>query len=186
MFTPYKDYVVVNAHIPVLTLQDNGEYVAKDCYFLEFIVNQNYETNQNIKAICEPFEFIDFVQYTLLKLKYFPNASPRLFILGAPESIRHNFFVMDELLAMTLCADHEQRTSIQCFEVNYKFRHNYNPNQKYKNVGTSMLSALKQNYQNRELYGRSVLDAVNFWLKNDFTRLDDREQHLHWHQNKTR
>ena len=183
MFTAYQDYTVADAHIPVLTLQKNGQYEFRDCYFLEFVVKPDYETCQKIRMVCEPFDFIESVQYSISRYNFFrKDRELRLFLLAAPDTIRHDFHMIDDLLAFAMCLDGEQKTKILYFEVNYKFRHSYEPTQKYRRVGTSALDALKEVYKNRELYGRSAIHALKFWLKNDFTPFDDRELYLHWVQ----
>lgn len=183
MFEPYKDYFLENTHVPVLTHQNNGEYVAKDCYLVEFAVKPDSETRQKICMICEPFDFIDSVQYEIVRLKYFSEpVTPRLFILAAPAAIEHDFFVMDDLLAMAFCIDSEKYTTLKLFEVNYKFRHKYIGTKKYADVGTSAINALKQVYKKSEIRGKSVMDALYFWQKNDFTDMDNRPLYLHWRQ----
>lgn len=68
------------------------------------------------------------------------------------------------------------------FEVNSKFRHSYEPNQKYRYVGTGAVKALQKVYQSGELWCESVPHALKFWSKNGFTRIDNRELFLHWYQ----
>ena len=118
----------------------------------------------------------------MVQLHHFLTDKERLFLLVGPNTIKNNFKEPDDFLALALCHDNRQSTFIQYFEVNYKFRHSYEPNQKYINVGTSATNALKEVYHSRELCGRSALHAIDFWLKNGFTHIDDREQYLHWCQ----
>lgn len=185
MFTPYTDYIIQNAHVPVLTRQDNNKYDFRDCYFLEFVVRPDWDSRKKIEALCEPFDFMEGVRYEIIKNNVLlNNRTQRLFILATPIAPEHDFFVTDDLLAMAFCTDEDQSTTLDFFEVNYKFRHGYRyePNQKYRRVGTSAIDALKKVYKNRELRGRSALEALTFWLKNDFTHIDNRELYVHWHQ----
>lgn len=180
MFTINQDYYILDSKVPVLTLQTNGQFEHKNSYFLEFVVQDDNKTLEKIKTVCAPFDYSTAVAQAISKHNLFHLQ--RLFLLTGPDAIKNSFKESDDFLAMAFCADGEHATTIQYFEVNYLFRRSYEPNQKYRRVGTSAINALKQVYQDRELGGRSALDALNFWFKNDFTRMDDRELYLHWNQ----
>lgn len=175
----HQDYKILDSHTPVLTRKENGQFEFMDCYFMEFIVNANDETMKKIKIVCEPFNYKPAVQNAISGCVS-KNTYIRLFLLAGPETIKNKFKDTDDFLALALCHDYRQNTTIQYFEVNYKFRHSYEPNQKYRRVGTSAVNALKQIYQTRELCGESALDALKFWLKNGFTRTNEHELHLYW------
>ncbi len=172
MFTVDQDYKIIDAHTPVLARQENGQFKPMDCYFLEFIVGPGDKNLGKIKALCEPFDY----QYAI-------NPLFRLFLLVNPDAIKNDFKEPDNLLALALCEDAQQITTIHYFEVNYKFRHSYDPNQKYRRVGTGAVKALQKFYSGQELSGRSTLESLEFWDKMRFTRIDGHnEQHLHWYQ----
>jgi len=181
MFILNQDYQIIDANTPVLTRGADGSFEFQDCYFLEFVVKSDEKTKEKINTICAPFDFSTAVQFAISKYHFCLN-NERLFLLATPDTIQNNFKEPDDFLAMALCSDSNQSTVIQYFEVNYKFRHSYDPNQKYKRVGTSAAKALKKVYYPRELCGRSALHALDFWFKNGFTRMDDREQYLHYCQ----
>ena len=179
MFTINQDYKIIDAHTPVLTRQWDGKFEFMDCYFLEIIINSDDETMAKIKKLCAPFDYNTAVQYEISSRRFSHNV-PRLFLLVGPNTIKNNFQDSDDFLALALCLDLQNTTTIEYFEVNYKFRHSYEPNQKYRRVGTVVANALQKLYQNRELYGHSALDAIKFWIKNGWSHIDEREQYLHW------
>ena len=179
MFTLNQDYIMKNSKTPVLTRQQDGKFEFKDCYFLEIVIKQDNETMNRINTVCAPFDFITSVQNAISE---YNNNILRLFILAGPDIIKNKFKEPDDFLALALCNDEKQRTNLQYFEVNCKFRHSYDPNQKYRCVGTSAVKALKEIYKSRELYGKSALHALKFWFKNGFTRIDESEQYVHWNQ----
>ena len=182
MFTLYKDYSIINANAPVLTLQPNGQFEFKDCYFMEFVTRADEETMKKIGIICEPFSFNSAIQYVISKNSFSPYKTERLFLLAGPDTMKNNFKDTNDFLAIALCTGDLQRTTILYFEVNYMFRHSFEPNQKYRRVGASAANELKKVYSGGELGGRSALEALGFWFKNDFTRMDEREQWVHWRQ----
>ena len=183
MFTAQQDYIIKNSHVPVLANQQNGRFEFKDCYFLEFIVKQDNETMKKINTICMPFDFNTGIQYKISKQRsVYDNFVYRLFLLAGSDIIKNEFKDQDDFLAITLCNDDEQKTTIQYFEVNHNFRHSYEPKQKYRNVGTSALNALKEIYQSNELFGQSASHAIDFWLKNGFTRIKTHDLYIHWCQ----
>lgn len=180
MLTVNQDYIIINSDTPVLTRQANGQFELKNCYFLEFFIEST--NTAKIETVCQPFDFGIAVKYAISKYGYITNDTQRLFLLAGPDIINKDFTDSNEHLALALCQDGPKSTVIQYFEVNRNFRHSYEPNQKYRKVGTSALNALKEVYQTRELCGRSALEAIPFWLKNGFTRIDNREQYLHCKQ----
>lgn len=180
MFIIHQDYDIINAKTPVLTRQENGQFEFKYGYFLEFAVKANNETLEKIKTICAPFDFSTGVQQAIFSCL---DSKQRLFLLAWPDIIRNNFKDSDDFLAFALCLEGQKSTTIQYFEVNWNFRHSYEPLQKYRRVGTSAIKALQRVYQNRELCGQSASNALNFWLKNSFTCTDENEQHIRWYQN---
>lgn len=180
MFIIRQDYNIISTNIPVLTNQNNGQFEFKDCYFLEFIIKSDDKTKQKIKTLCKPFVFRFGVRNELSE--HIPGNIHRLFLLTDPNIIKNGFENTDDFLAFALCDDNPKNTEIQYFEVNYKFKHSYEPKQKYRRVGTSALNALKEIYKNRELYGKSAQEALKFWLKNDFTLIKEHELYVHWHQ----
>lgn len=182
MFTAYQDYSVIDAHVPVLTCQDDGTYVAKDCYFLEFAVKPDDKTKEKIKTVCKPFEHCGAVQYKISRHKFISDNTLRLFLLAGPDTIRNDFGETDDFLAFALCEDDSERTTVHYFEVNYIFRHNYEPYKKYRRVGTSAAQALEKAYIGRELCGKSVVNALKFWLQNDFILTDARDLSVSWRQ----
>lgn len=175
----YQDYNILDAHTPVLIRQENGQFEFIGCYFLEFFIKPDNETLAKIDMLCEPFEYKTAIKYMISKQNLLSSNAQRLFFLVGPNTIQNNFQETDDFLALALCKDEQSNTLIQYFEVNYKFRHSYEPNQKYRRIGTSAVNALKKFYQSRELCGESALDALKFWLKNGFTRPDNHDLHLH-------
>ena len=180
MFIIHQDYDIINKNTPVLTRQESGQFEFKDCYFLEFMIWPDDDTMNKIKTICAPFDFSPGVQQAIFSCL---DGKQRLFLLAGPDIIRNNFKDTDDFLAFALCVDGQQNTTIQYFEVNWNFRHSYEPSQKYRRVGTSAIKALQRTYQNRELCGRSALDALKFWSKHGFTtHTGENEQHVYWRQ----
>ena len=179
IFISYTDYNILDARIPVLARQENGKFKFTDCYFIEFFIKPGDETSRKINMICKPFIYKTAIKYIISKHDFLSDNALRLFLLVEPNAIKNNFHETDDLLAIALCLDGSQNTFIQYFEVNYKFRHSYEPNQKYRRVGTSAANALKKFYHASELCGESALDAIKFWLKNGFTRPDNHDLHLH-------
>ena len=182
MFLNCQDYNIINTNTPVLTHKDNGQFKPTDCYFLEIHIKADDETMEKIKIVCKPFVFDAGVRNVIAKHSSEHGNVQRLFLLAGPDIIKNNFQDSNDFLAFALCDDGFKSTEIQYFEVNYKFKHSYEPNQRYRRVGTSALNALKQTYKTRELYGESALEALHFWLKNGFTRTDETGLHLHWNQ----
>ena len=182
MFTIQQDYIIKNTDIPVLTRQADGHFEPTNCYFLEFMVRPDDKAMDKIKALCKPFGFDTGVRYAISKHGSLPDNVQRIFLLGGPEIIKTEFTNPNDFLAITLCDDGPENTEIQYFEVNYIFRHSYDPNKQYRRVGTSALKALQKNYQTRELWGESAMEALNFWLKNDFTRINNQDFRIRWHQ----
>ena len=181
MFVLNQDYNIIDAKVPVLMRQPNGQFEFKDCCFLEFTVGADEETMKKIIMACRPFNFTAAVELAISKNRFSENKE-RLFFLVGPDTVKNDFKNRDDFLALALCSDGVQKTQVQYFEVNYNFRHSYEPNQKYRRVGTSALNALKKVYHARELYGESALEAVKFWAKNGFTRIGESKQDLHWRQ----
>lgn len=182
MYKPDQDYRIINSNTPVLTRQADGHFEPTDCYLLEFTVNTDNETIQKIAKLCMPFDFKIAVPLAISKHRAFPNNIQRLFLLGSSDIISNKFRNPDDFLAFALCDDRKKRTKIQYFEVNYTFRHSYEPDQKFIRVGTSAADALKEIYKTRELYGKSASDALKFWLKNDFLIVDERKLYIRWNQ----
>lgn len=183
MFTIDQDYIIKQSDVPVLTRQAYGIFEPTDCYFLEFFIAPDDETITKIKTLCAPFGFSAGIQHKIVTHNAEPDNIQRLFLLGGADIIRNSFTKPDDFLAFALCDDGPKTTEIQYFEVNYKFRHSFDPNQKYRRVGTSALDALKTVYQTRELCGDSALEAQKFWRKNDFTHIEGQEElRLGWRQ----
>jgi len=183
MFTIYQDYIIKQSDVPVLTHQSHGQFEPTDCYFLEFFITADDETIKKIKTLCAPFGFSAGIPQKIAAHDSESGNIQRLFLLAGPDIIRNKFTNPDDCLAFSLCDDGPKSTEIQYFEVNYIFKHSFDPNQKYRRVGTSALDALKTVYQTRELCGESALDALKFWIKNDFTHIDgQKELRLHWRQ----
>ena len=179
MFIIHQDYDIIDKNTPVLTRQENGQFEFKDCYFMEFMVRADDDTMKKIKTICAPFDFSTGVQQAIFSCL---DSKQRLFLLAEPDIIKNDFKDSDDFLAFALCLEGQKSTTIQYFEVNWNFRHSYEPLQKYRRVGTSAIKALQRIYQNRELCGQSASNALNFCLKNSFTCTDENEQHVHWCQ----
>lgn len=177
MFTINQDYFIKNSDIPVLTRQADGHFEHTNCYFLEFVVNADDETIKKIKTLSAPFGFC-----TAITQAASTTPKERLFLLGGTDIIKNSFNEPDDFLAIALCLDEPKSTIIQYFETNSKYRHSYEPNQKYRYVGTSGVKALQKVYHNRKLCGISAFHALGFWFKNGFSRIDDRERYLHWYQ----
>ena len=181
MFTINKDYIIKNTDTPVLTNHGDGHFEFQDCYLLEFFIKNDTESLNKIQTLCMPFDFNTGVQNVISKHSS-NTVIQRLFLLSGPDIIENKFKNPDDFLVLALCIDNKQKTKIQYFEVNYKFRHSYEPNQKYRHIGTSAVKALQKIYQNRELYGESALHALKFWFKNGFTRINEHPQYIHWYQ----
>lgn len=177
MFAVNQDFTIVNGNVPVLARQENGGFQPKICHLLEFVVKKDTKTME----ICKPFDFATGVQQAI-SMWHSSTGAHRLFLLADPDIIKNHFKDPDDFLAFALCLDEKSCTTIQYFEVNYNFRHSYEPNQKYRRVGTSAIQALQKIYRGCELCGRSTLDAYKFWTNNGFTRIDGHELHLHWQQ----
>ena len=173
-----NDYNILYTDIPVLTRQENGQFEFRDCYLLEFVIKTDSETMDKIKLFCTPFDFNTAVKNKLSTIQ--DNNIQRLFLLAGPNIIKNRFQEPDDFLALALCDDGSKSTTIQYFEVNNKFRHSYEPNQKYKRVGTSAVQALQKIYPERELCGESALYALKFWDKNGFTRIKEGELYIRW------
>ena len=182
MFTLYQDYIIKNADTPVLTRQGDGHFEPTNCYFLEFIVRTDDKTMDKIKALCKPFGFDTGVRYAIAKHGALPDNAQRIFLLGTPDIIKTEFKNPDDFLALALCDDGPESTEIQYFEVNYKFRHSYDPTKPYMRVGTSAVKALQKNYKTRELCGDSAMEALKFWVKNNFIRVNGQDFRIRWRQ----
>ena len=148
---------------------------------MEFFIKPDDINIKKIRTLCCPFDFSSIVQNEILKHNT-NNSVMRLFLLTDPDTIKNNFKESDDFLAFALCKDEKLRTNLQYFEVNAKFRHSYEPHQKYRRVGTSAVNALKNIYQTRELYGQSALHALKFWIKNGFFSSNKNNQNVHWCQ----
>ena len=182
MFNINKDYRIINPSAPVLMHQPNGQFEFTDCYFMEFTTGTDEENMKKIGVICEPFSFNSAIRYVITNGGLSFDSIERLFMLAGPDTMKNDFKDPDDFLAITLCSERPQSTTILYFEVNYMFRHSFEPEQKYRRVGTSALDELKKIYKTKELCGRSAWDARSFWLKNGFSRMGDREQWVHWRQ----
>ena len=182
MFTLYKDYSIINAKAPVLMHQPNGQFEFTDCWFMEITTGTDAETMKKIGTVCQPFSFNSAIKHVIAKGGLSFNSIERLFLLAGPDTIKNNFKVPEDFLAIALCSETPKSTTILYFEVNYIFKHSFEPDQKYRRVGTSALDELKEIYKTSELCGRSALDALKFWFKNGFSRIDEREQWVHWRQ----
>lgn len=182
MFIINQDYNIISNDVPVLTRQENGRFEFTDCYFIELAIRPDDKTIEKIMTMCEPFDYSTAIKHLISKYIFVPGNIQRLFMLLGHGAIKNDFKHTDDFLAIASCADAHKKTTIQYFEVNYNFRHSYDPNQKYNRVGTSALDALKEVYKDHELCGRSALEALGFWLKNGFTRMDDRDLYVHWRQ----
>ena len=173
-----NDYNILCTDIPVLTRQENGQFEFRDCYLLEFVIKTDSETMDKIKLFCTPFDFNTAVKNKISSTKN--KNIQRLFLLATPNIINNSFQEPDDFLALAMCEDAKKSTTIQYFEVNNKFRHSYEPDQKYRRVGTSAVKALQKIYQERDLCGESALHAIKFWIKNDFIRVKEGELYIHW------
>ena len=83
---------------------------------------------------------------------------------------------------MALCLDKnkDEPTWLDYFEVNRNYRRNITATQKYKTVGGGMLTSLQQEYINQGIGCRATYDALPFYYKYGFKRIDDRELWLQW------
>ncbi len=167
--------------MPVLTHQDNGQFEFVDCYFMEFFVTADTDAMEKINVLSVSFDFGTGVKYAISKQCVSGNVL-RLFLLAGPDIVKNNFTQPDDFLALALCEQGQKRTVIKYFEVNRKFRHSYEPDQKYRRVGTSTLNALKKIYEHHELCGKSAMEALRFWIKNGFTRINEQELDVYWRQ----
>ena len=174
-----NDYNILCADIPVLTRQENGQFEFRDCYFLEFVIKNDAETMDKIKLFYTPFDFNTAVKNAISSPK--DNSIQRLFLLAGPNIIKNRFQEPDDFLALAMCEDSPKSTIIKYFEVNNKFRRSYEPDQKYRRVGTSAVKALQKIYQDRELCGESALHAIKFWIKNGFILVKKGEQYVRWY-----
>ena len=172
------DYNIIQNNIPVLTRTGDGKYINTNCYLSNF-----YIESKNVKNILSGFDYKNNILDTIKQFGHSPRYLPVLYTLTNSNIQTSNFNTTQDVLAVALCLENktEQKPiSLLYFEVNGDYRRNVADTQKYKTVGGSMLTSLQKEYWNQGIAGRSTYDALRFYYKYNFTRMDDRELYLLW------
>ena len=171
------DYNIIRNDVPVLTRTDDGEYINTNCYLSNFYIESG-----NIKNILSRFDYKDNILSSIKQFGHSPRYLPVLRILKNSNIQTSNFNITQDVLAVALCLDKnkDEPTWLDYFEVNRNYRRNITATQKYKTVGGGMLTSLQQEYINQGIGCRATYDALPFYYKYGFKRIDDRELWLQW------
>jgi len=177
MIVDTHDYKITRNDVPVLTRTDDGNYVNTNC-----LLNKFYIESENLKDILSGFGYKENILTAIKQYEWSPVFTPVLRILTNTNIQTPNFDIAQDALAVALFLDKgkNEPTCLSYFEVNRNYRRNTTKDQKHKNVGHSMLQSLQQQYINQGIEGRSTYEALNFYYKYGFKRIDDRELHLRW------
>lgn len=171
------DYNIIRNDVPVLTRTDDGEYINTNCYLSNFYIESG-----NIKNILSGFDYKDNILSSIKQFGHSPRYLPVLRILTNSNIQTSNFNITQDVLAVALCLDKnkDEPTWLDYFEVNRNYRRNITATQKYKTVGGGMITSLQKVYRNQGIEGRAFLDALPFYFKYGFERIDNRECYLRW------
>ena len=170
------DYNIIKNDIPVLT-RTTDKYIDTNCYLSSF----NTES-KNFENILSGFDYKSNILDHVKQFGHSPKYTPVLYILTNSNIQTPNFDSFQDLLSVAFFLDKGKDvcTWLDFFEVNRNFRQNIAEKQKYKTVGASMLKSLQQKYSHQGIEGRSTYNALSFYFKHGFKRIDDCELYLRW------
>ena len=180
MIIPSTDYNITQNNIPVLTRTPAGTYINTHCWLSVFNIQ-----SEHLKTILSGFGFKDNILDAVRQFGRSPMYIPILRILTNSDIQTPNFDAQRDTLAVALFRDsrRDAPTWLDFFEVNYNYKlksGQYSENQTYKRVGESALKACQQEYISQGIDGRSTFDAMEFYMKYGFKRIDERECYLRW------
>ena len=180
MIIPSTDYNITQNNIPVLTRTPAGTYINTHCWLSVFNIQ-----SEHLKTILSGFDFKNNILDTVRQFGRSPMYIPTLRILTNSDIQTPNFDAQRDTLAVALFLDSRRGAStwLDFFEVNYNYKlksGQYSENQTYKRVGESALKACQQEYMSQGIDCRSTFDAMNFYMKYGFKRIDERECYLRW------
>lgn len=170
------DYKIIKTDTPVLT-RTADKYINTNCWLSNFHIE-----SENFENILSGFDYKYNILDHIKQFGYSPIYKPVLYILTNSNIQTPDFNVFQDLLSVALFLDKSRNTHtwLAFFEVNRNFRRNAAEKQKYKHVGDSMLKSLQQHYIHQGIEGRSTYEAREFYFKQGFQRIDDRELYLRW------
>ena len=171
------DYSIIQNDVSVLTRTATGTYASANCYLGDLHVE-----SENLKDILSGFDYKDNILRSIKQYGHSPYYSPVLRILTNTNIQTPDFNIIQDILAIALFLDKGKDKPIwlDYFEVNRNFRRNATETQKHKTVGGSMLTSLQQEYTRQGIEGRATYDALPFYCKYGFKRIDNREIYLRW------
>ena len=171
------DYDIIQNNVPVLTRTDDGRYTNTNCWLCNFDIE-----SKNIKNVLSVFDYKSNILDSIKQFGYSPRYVPVLRILTNTSIQTPDFDIFQDLLAVALFLDKgkDKPTWLHYFEVNYNYRQNVMETPKYKTIGGSMITSLQKVYRNQGIEGRAFLDALPFYFKYGFERIDNRECYLRW------
>ncbi len=177
MIIDIHDYNITQNDVPVLTRTNDGTYIDANCLLSDF-----YIESENVKEILSGFDYKDNILKSIKQFGHSPYYLPVLRILTNTNIQTPDFNITKDILAVALFLDKgkDKPAWLDYFEVNRNIRRHVAEAQKHKTVGGSMLMSLQKEYWNQGIEGRSTYDALPFYFKYNFERIDNRELYLRW------
>ncbi|MBO7508857.1 MAG: hypothetical protein J6T57_01085 [Alphaproteobacteria bacterium] len=173
-----RDYKIVQSDIPVPTLQDDGTYVPTNCLLIKFNIHSAV-----IPQILQPFGFKE--QFLFVIDRYKKNAV--LHALTNTNITTDKFEPSEDILSLAshiLYNGNDTPAEGILFETNYKYRSDrqghYDNGAKYTHCGEPLLRAFQTLYADRDIICRAPFGVEGFYLKHNFTRVEDTESHFQW------
>jgi hypothetical protein len=175
MIIPETDYNITQNDVPVLTVTGDGTYIYTNCWLNDFNIE-----SEHLENILSDFRFKDNILTSIIQYGHSPVYKPVLRVLTNSNIQISDFDISKDVLAVALFRDKgkDNYTWLDFFEVNGVYRKH--TDKKYKRVGESALKSFQKQYLHQGIECRSNFDALGFYFKYGFKRIDERECHLSW------
>ena len=177
MIIQTHDYSIIQDKVPVLTRMDDGTYINTNCWLNDFNIK-----SENVENILSGFGYKDNILRSIKQFGHSPMYVPVLMVLTNDNLQTSKFNTGRDVLAVALFLNNGlgRPAWLDFFEVNSKYRRNSTENQIYKKTGESALKSFQHEYIHQGIDGRSTYDALPFYFKYGFQRMDERELYLRW------